>query len=95
MTELPQNTDVVVIGAGLAGLAAARLLAIAGRQVTVIEASDDIGGRVRTDEVNGLLLDRGFQLYNPAYDEGARILDLKTLDIKNFSPGVIGLKYFL
>ena len=89
MTELPQNTDVVVIGAGLAGLAAARLLAIAGRQVTVIEASDDIGGRVRTDEVNGLLLDRGFQLYNPAYDEGARILDLKTLDIKNFSPGVI------
>ena len=89
MSELPQNTDVVVIGAGLAGLAAARLLAIAGRQVTVIEASDDIGGRVRTDEVDGLLLDRGFQLYNPSYDEGAKILDLKLLDVKEFSPGVI------
>ena len=89
MTELPQNTDVVVIGAGLAGLAAARLLAIAGREVTVIEAGDDIGGRVRTDEVDGLLLDRGFQLYNPSYDEGARILDLKSLAVQSFTPGII------
>jgi protoporphyrinogen oxidase len=89
MAQLPQNTDVVVIGAGLAGLSAARLLAIAGREVTVIEASDDIGGRVRTDEVDGLLLDRGFQLYNPSYDEGARILDLKSLNVQSFTPGLI------
>lgn len=89
MNTLPQNTDVVVIGAGLAGLAAARLLAIAGREVTIIEAGDDIGGRVRTDDVDGLKLDRGFQLYNPSYDEGARILDLKSLNLKSFTPGVI------
>lgn len=87
--SLPTSCDVVVIGAGLAGLAAARQLAIAGRDVHVIDASDDVGGRVRTDQVDGLLFDRGFQLYNPAYEEGARILDLKALDIRSFVPGVI------
>ena len=73
---LPSSCDVVVIGAGLAGLTAARALTIAGRSVAVLEASDDIGGRVRTDQVDGLLLDRGFQLYNPSYTEGTHILDL-------------------
>jgi phytoene dehydrogenase-like protein len=57
--------------------------------VHVVEASDDIGGRVRTDELDGMLLDRGFQLYNPSYEEGARILDLNSLDVKSFSAGVI------
>ncbi len=89
MTTIPQKCDVVIIGAGLAGLAAARLLAIAGREVCVIDAGDDVGGRVRTDRVDGLLLDRGFQLYNPSYSEGANVLDLNVLDIQSFSPGVI------
>jgi hypothetical protein len=89
MAGLPSKTDVVVIGAGVAGLAAARRLSIAGREVCVIDASDDIGGRIRTDQVDGLLLDRGFQLYNPAYSEGISVLDLKALDVKSFSPGVI------
>lgn len=86
---LPQECDVVVVGAGLAGLSAARQLTIAGRDVHVLEASDDIGGRVRTDVVDGMLLDRGFQLYNPSYEEGARILDLNSLDVKSFTAGVI------
>ena len=89
MSAIPKSTDVVVIGAGLAGLAAARRLTIAGREVCVIEAGDEVGGRVRTDQVDGLLLDRGFQLYNPSYAEGANVLDLNVLDIKSFSPGVI------
>ena len=89
MSTIPNSCDVVIIGAGLAGLAAARRLAIAGRDVCVIDAGDAPGGRIRTDRVDGLLLDRGFQLYNPSYAEGASVLDLNSLDIKSFSPGVI------
>jgi phytoene dehydrogenase-like protein len=81
--------DVVIVGAGLAGLAAARQLSIHGRDVVVLEASDDVGGRVRTDRVDGLLLDRGFQLFNPAYPEAARVLDYAALDLRAFTPGLI------
>ncbi|MFM9033278.1 MAG: FAD-dependent oxidoreductase, partial [Mycobacterium sp.] len=66
---------VVVVGAGLSGLAAARYLTRGGIAVTVLESADAVGGRVRTDVVDGYRLDRGFQLYNPAYPEGARVLD--------------------
>ena len=89
MSAIPSKTDVVVIGAGVAGLAAARRLSIAGREVCVIDASDAVGGRIRTDRIDGLLLDRGFQLYNPSYSEGISVLDLKALDVRSFSPGVI------
>ena len=78
---------VVIVGAGLAGLAAARHLTKAGVDVTVLEASDGVGGRVRTDLVDGYRLDRGFQLYNPAYPEGARVLDHQALDLKPFIAG--------
>jgi phytoene dehydrogenase-like protein len=53
----------VVVGAGLAGLNAARTLRNAGLKPIVVEASDGVGGRVRTDKVDGFLLDRGFQIY--------------------------------
>lgn len=52
--------EVVVVGAGLAGLACARHLSAAGVDVLVLEAEDVVGGRVRTDAVDGMLLDRGF-----------------------------------
>ena len=78
---------VVVVGAGLSGLAAARHLSKHGVEVTVLEGSDAVGGRVRTDVVDGYRLDRGFQLYNPAYPEGARVLDHKALDLKPFIAG--------
>ena len=58
---------VVVVGAGMAGLAAARHLSNAGVEATVLEAAPRVGGRVQTDVVDGFLLDRGFQLYNPAF----------------------------
>ena len=78
---------VVVVGAGLSGLAAARHLTRHGVEVTVLEGSDAVGGRVRTDVVDGYRLDRGFQLYNPAYPEGARVLDHEALDLKPFIAG--------
>jgi phytoene dehydrogenase-like protein len=78
---------VLVVGAGLSGLAAARHLQHHGVEVTVLEGSDAVGGRVRTDLVDGYRLDRGFQLYNPAYPEGARVLDHQALDLKSFIAG--------
>jgi len=80
--------DVVIVGAGLAGLRAARLLVDAGLEVEVLEAADRVGGRVATDHVDGFTLDRGFQLYNTAYTEGARALDLAALDLHGFRAGV-------
>jgi phytoene dehydrogenase-like protein len=79
--------DVLIIGAGLAGLACARHLADAGVSFQVIEASDGIGGRVRTDEFDGFLLDRGFQVLLTAYPEAQRTLDYHALDLKKFAPG--------
>jgi phytoene dehydrogenase-like protein len=77
----------LIIGAGLAGLACARHLADAGVSFQVIEASDGIGGRVRTDEFEGFLLDRGFQVLLTAYPEALRTLDYHALDLKKFTPG--------
>ncbi|MDZ7706487.1 MAG: NAD(P)/FAD-dependent oxidoreductase [Trueperaceae bacterium] len=62
-----ERSDVIVVGAGLAGLTAARELRRAGRSVVVLEASDRVGGRVRTDRIDGFLVDRGFQVLFPAY----------------------------
>ena len=63
--------DVVVVGAGLAGLSCARTLHRGGRSVAVLEAGDGVGGRVRTDVVDGFRLDRGFQILLTAYPEVA------------------------
>ena len=89
---MARDADVIVVGAGLAGLAAALRLRAAGLHVTVLEASDDVGGRVRTDELDGFLLDRGFQVHNTAYPEPARLLGdsgLAALDLRPFTPGVL------
>jgi hypothetical protein len=59
----------VVIGGGLAGLSAALTLQEAGESVELYEASDDLGGRVRSDYIDGYILDRGFQLINSGYSE--------------------------
>ncbi|MBK8093265.1 MAG: FAD-dependent oxidoreductase [Verrucomicrobiaceae bacterium] len=78
-----KNTSpVVIIGAGLSGLACARVLARAGVPFTVLEASDGVGGRVRTDVVEGFRLDRGFQVFLPAYPEARRVLDYDALDLR-------------
>jgi phytoene dehydrogenase-like protein len=81
--------DAVVVGAGLAGLACARHLHQAGLDVVVLEAADAVGGRVRTDEVDGFLLDRGFQALLTAYPEAQRVLDLTALDLAELYPGAL------
>lgn len=86
---LPETSDVVVVGAGLAGLAAARILHEAGRSVVVLEASDGVGGRVRSDIVDGFILDRGFQILLRAYPELDRQFDIDALDLRSFDPGAL------
>jgi phytoene dehydrogenase-like protein len=81
------SQPVVVIGAGLAGLTAARTLSSAGQNVTVLEASDRVGGRVATDRVGGYLLDRGFQVFLTAYPEARPLLDYGVLDLQPFYSG--------
>ncbi|TDE17266.1 NAD(P)/FAD-dependent oxidoreductase [Dyadobacter psychrotolerans] len=83
------KTDVIIIGAGLAGLTAAKVLKAAGKSVKILEASDQVGGRVRTDEVDGFLLDRGFQVLLTAYPETKRFLDYDALDLRKFDPGAL------
>jgi phytoene dehydrogenase-like protein len=80
---------VIVVGAGLAGLACAQALTRAGRAVHVLEASDGPGGRVRSDLVDGFRLDRGFQVFFTAYPEARRVLDYRRLQLRSFVPGAI------
>lgn len=87
LRELPERVDVVVVGAGLAGLAAAGAVQRASRSVAVLEASDGVGGRVRTDVVDEFRLDRGFQVLLTAYPEVQRQLDLPALRLRLFDPG--------
>jgi phytoene dehydrogenase-like protein len=81
--------DAVVVGAGLAGLSCALELQRRGVTTTILEASDAPGGRVRTDSVDGFLLDRGFQILLTAYPEAQRSLDYAALDLRAFYPGAL------
>ena len=81
-------TDVLIIGAGLAGLRAARVLADAGVGVQIIDAAERPGGRVATDAVDGFLLDRGFAVLNPAYPELRAAVDVADLRLQPFGRGV-------
>ncbi len=81
---------ILVVGAGLAGLTCAKVLTEVGHDVRVLEASDAVGGRVRTDaSAEGFLLDRGFQVLFTAYPAAARHLDIAALRPRKFSPGAV------
>ncbi len=83
------DADVVVVGAGLAGLRCADRLVEAGRTVVVLEREAVVGGRQRTDEVDGFLLDRGFQVLNPAYPAVRRWVDVDDLALRPFGAGLL------
>ena len=74
------HTEVLIVGAGLAGLNAAIHLEVAGVDVTVIESSDRAGGRVASDVIDGFICDRGFQLINAQYPALQELDVLKELD---------------
>ncbi|WFF00861.1 FAD-dependent oxidoreductase [Micromonospora sp. WMMD964] len=86
---MPAETDVVVVGGGLAGLAAARRLHRAGVPWRLLEAGARLGGRVATDVVDGYLVDRGFQVLNTAYPRLGTLLDTDRLNLGYFTSGVL------
>jgi len=91
-------SSVIVVGAGIAGLHCARVLNSHGYHVTILEKSDRVGGRMKTDVVDGFRLDHGFQVINPAYSELEGFLHQNDLDIKSLPKGFeirIGQKDFL
>ena len=81
--------DVVIIGAGLAGLCCARELTRQGRNCLLLEASDRVGGRVRTEIVDGFRIDRGFQVLLTSYPEARAVLDFDALQLHEFLPGAL------
>jgi phytoene dehydrogenase-like protein len=87
--SLPSQCDVVIVGAGLAGLSAAREIQRHGLSVIVLDSSDAVGGRVRTDIVDGFQLDRGFQVMLTAYPELQTQVDMRALDLRPFDPGAL------
>ena len=80
---------VAIVGGGIAGLSCARRLIAKGYAVQVLEASRRIGGRIKTDQLDGFLLDRGFQVLQTAYPEAQRVLDYARLDLRYFAPGAM------
>ncbi|MBC6365948.1 NAD(P)/FAD-dependent oxidoreductase [Algoriphagus sp. AK58] len=84
-----KEKKIYIIGAGLSGLIAALELEKAGFSPIILEASDRVGGRMKTDEVDGFRLDHGFQVLNTAYPEAKKYLDLQGLHLKTFDPGAV------
>jgi protoporphyrinogen oxidase len=78
---------IAIIGAGIAGLTCAKYLKDRGIEALVLEASDSVGGRVRTDEIDGFTLDRGFQVFLTSYPEAEKLLIYKDLNFKKVPSG--------
>lgn len=83
------DADVIIIGAGLAGLSCARILQKQGINYLLLDAAEKVGGRIRTDVVDGFHLDRGFQVLQTAYPDAKQILSYPELNLNSFFPGAI------
>ena len=77
----------IIVGGGVSGLACARVLEAANHDWILFEASARVGGRVKTDQVDGFLLDHGFQVLLTAYPEARAVLDYSALGLRSFAPG--------
>ena len=82
-----KSPSIHIIGGGISGLIAARVLEEHGLSATIIEASDRLGGRVKTDVVDGYSLDHGFQVLLTAYPAAKKYLDFDALALQEFLPG--------
>ncbi|MEU5185280.1 NAD(P)-binding protein, partial [Streptomyces longwoodensis] len=89
MLQPAYQADVVVVGAGVAGLSAAHRLISAGVTTAVLEAAPCVGGRMSTEKVDGFRLDRIGQLLSTAYPELALSPALSALALRSFAPGVL------
>lgn len=88
MTTGEEDVDVIVVGAGIAGLSCSKAFLDAGmKSFKVLEASDKPGGRIQTDELNGYLLDRGFQVFIESYPEAQKAFNYNELELQQFLPG--------
>ncbi|GGK56052.1 protoporphyrinogen/coproporphyrinogen oxidase [Ornithinimicrobium pekingense] len=85
---MSRDTSVVIVGAGLTGLTCALALQHHGVPARVLEAGDAVGGRIRTDVVDGYQLDRGFHVLDPGYPMVRNHVDLKALDVRKFTAGL-------
>tara|TARA_B110000444_G_scaffold237841_1_gene250912 strand:+ start:393 stop:1592 length:1200 start_codon:yes stop_codon:yes gene_type:complete len=81
------KTENIIIGAGLAGLACAKILHDSKRDYILIEKENEVGGRVKSLLMGDYIFDVGFQVYNTNYRSASKILDLDRLDLKYFKPG--------
>ena len=80
--------DCIVIGAGLSGLTASRNLQRYGKSVLLVESENEVGGRVRSDLVDGYILDRGFQVINPKYPQVKKSGAIKSIDFRKISGSI-------
>jgi len=83
------NADVLIVGGGAAGLACGRRLAECGVSFVILEAADRVGGRLRTDTVDGFRLDRAFPFFLAAATESQRLIDRDALELKPFAQAVL------
>ena len=79
--------DVIIVGAGVSGLACAMAIRQNGLIPLILDAGSALGGRVRTDKHGGFLRDRGFQVLQTWYPEARRLLDYEALDLRPFDRG--------
>ena len=84
-----KDQKIYIIGAGLSGLVAALELEKAGFSPIILESTDKVGGRMKTDQVDGFLLDHGFQVLLTSYPEVKKYLNLPALNLKTFDPGAV------
>lgn len=86
---MESQDKIVIVGAGLAGLTCARELHRRGRPFLLLEAADAVGGRIRTDVVDGFRLDRGFQVLLTAYPAARALFDYEKLRLRPYQNGAL------